>query len=532
MTETLQPASMPVVFIGMPGSGKSKVGRSVAAELGVEYVDTDALVEEHHGQTIADIFAHEGEDAFRRYEADAVAAALHTASVISLGGGAVTTPRVRELLSGHTVIHIDVALEELVRRTAGKEHRPLLRENPAQVLAELLEARGPLYEEVRTHRITSNSSPVGDVIAQACNLLAPMTVIEVGGESSYPVFIGARRPAYQICRALSPASQRLLIVHPDGLSDYVADIVSDCEAAGYFCATMTHPDGEAAKTVEVLATGWDAAAQARLSRQDAIIGVGGGATTDLAGFIAATWLRGIDVIQVPTTVLGMVDAAVGGKTGINTLAGKNLAGAFHPPRAVVEDLRVLTTLPAEDVRAGFGEIIKCGFIRDPQILTLLRENPDAARDVTSGQMRELIARSVQVKADVVSADLKESGLREILNYGHTLAHAIERCENYQWRHGEAVAVGCIFAAELAHSLGMLTEADVDAHREMFELAGLPTSYSGASLEALLGIMMSDKKVRGGTLRFVLLEGLHNPRTVEITAEQLRVPARKVGIRVD
>lgn len=532
MTEIPRTPCLPVVLIGMPGSGKSKVGRGVAAELGCEHIDTDALVEERRGMAIADIFSTEGEAAFRRYEAEAVAAALASTGVISLGGGAVTTPEVRELLRGHTVIHIDVALEELVRRTAGKAHRPLLRNNPAQALASLLEARGALFDEVRTHRIASDDSPVEGVIAQVCDLLAPLSTIDVGGESPYQVLIGARRPGPLVCQSLSSATQRLLIVHPDGLSSYVAELVNDCEAAGYACATMTHPDGEAAKTVEVLAAGWDAAAQARLSRQDAIIGVGGGATTDLAGFIAATWLRGIDAIQVPTTVLGMVDAAVGGKTGINTLAGKNLAGAFHPPRAVIEDLRVLASLPAEDVRAGFGEIIKCGFIRDPQILDLMREDPQAALDVSSWQLRDLIARSVQVKAEVVSADLKESGLREILNYGHTLAHAIERCENYQWRHGEAVAVGCVFAAELALSLGMLTEAEVRAHRELFESAGLPTSYSGASLEALLGVMMSDKKVRSGTLRFVLLDGLQNPHTVEITPEQLREPAQKVGIRVD
>lgn len=532
MTDQSQGLSFPLVFIGMPGSGKSKVGRGVARELGLEHIDTDVLVEERCSTTIAEIFAREGEAAFRRYEAEAVAEALTYKAVVSLGGGAVTTPEVREQLAGHSVIHIDVALEELVRRTAGKEHRPLLRDNPAKALAALLETRGPLFEQVRTHRIVSDESPVEHVIAQVCDLVAPLTTIEVGGESPYPVVIGARRPAPQILQALSPATQRLLIVHPDGLADYVAGIVSDCEEAGYFCVTMTHPDGESAKTVEVLAAGWDAAAQARLSRQDAIVGVGGGATTDLAGFIAATWLRGVDVVQVPTTVLGMVDAAVGGKTGINTPAGKNLAGAFHPPRAVVEDLRVLATLPNEDVRAGFGEIIKCGFIRDPHILTLMRDDPRAATDVSSAHMRELIARSVQVKAEVVSADLKESGLREILNYGHTLAHAIERCEHYQWRHGEAVAVGCVFAAELALSLGMLTDAEVDAHRWLFGEAGLPTSYSGTPLTALIEVMKSDKKVRSGTLRFVLLDGLQNPRTVEITPEQLREPARKVGIRVD
>ena len=201
------------------------------------------------------------------------------------------------------------------------------------------------------------------------------------------------------------------------------------------------------------------------TRSDAIVAVGGGAVTDLAGFVAATWLRGVKVIHMPTSLLGMVDAAVGGKTGINTAEGKNLVGAFHPPAGVLADLDTLDTLPKNEIISGMAEVIKCGFIADPAILDLIEKDPAAVADPRSDVLRELIERAISVKAQVVSEDLKETGQREILNYGHTLGHAIELAERYSWRHGAAVSVGMMFAAELARSVGRLSDADADRHRE-------------------------------------------------------------------
>jgi 3-dehydroquinate synthase len=264
------------------------------------------------------------------------------------------------------------------------------------------------------------------------------------------------------------------------------------------------PDGEAAKTAEVAARTWEQLGRLGLTRSDAVVGLGGGAVTDLAGFLAATWTRGIRVVQVPTSLLGMVDAAVGGKTGINTAAGKNLVGAFHPPAAVLADTDALGALPDAEFRSGLAEVVKCGFIADGEILRLLDADPTGRADT-----EELIERAVQVKADAVGDDLYDTGRREFLNYGHTLAHAIERVEDFGWRHGEAVAVGLVFAAELAGQAGLLTRADVDRHRALIEAMGLPTRYAGDWAQ-LQSVMRVDKKARGASLRFVVLDGLGNP----------------------
>ena len=255
---------------------------------------------------------------------------------------------------------------------------------------------------------------------------------------------------------------------------------------------------------------WNVFGQIGLDRRDVVIGLGGGSVTDVAGFAAATWMRGVKVIQVPTTLLGMVDAAVGGKTGINTDAGKNMVGAFYEPAAVIADLATLETLPPHELVAGMAEVVKCGFIADPEILTIIEADPAAAVDPAAPQLAELVRRAVTVKADVVAADLRESDLREILNYGHTLAHAIEKRERYRWRHGAAVSVGLVFAAELARAAGRLDDDTADRHLTVLHTLGLPTTYDPDALGELVKIMGSDKKTRSGTLRFVVLDGLAKP----------------------
>jgi 3-dehydroquinate synthase len=293
-------------------------------------------------------------------------------------------------------------------------------------------------------------------------------------------------------------------VHARPLAAAAGAAVETLQQAGVAAEAVRVPDGEAAKTAEVAVAAWEEFGRLGLTRSDAVVGVGGGAVTDLAGFLAATWLRGVPVVQVPTSLLGMVDAAVGGKTGINTSAGKNLVGAFHPPAAVLADTDALTGLPDAEFRAGLAEVVKCGFIADPRVLDLLSTDPTGRADTT-----ELITRAVQVKADAVGEDLYDTGRREFLNYGHTLAHAIERVEDFGWRHGEAVAVGLVFAAELAAAAGRLSRAEADRHRDLVAAMGLPTSYRGdwARLQA---VMRVDKKARGASLRFVVLDGIGNP----------------------
>ncbi|WP_137121969.1 3-dehydroquinate synthase [Segeticoccus rhizosphaerae] len=307
--------------------------------------------------------------------------------------------------------------------------------------------------------------------------------------------------------------ERVLVVHPRALRATGEAVRDDLAERGYSAFVAEVPDAEAAKSAEVAAFLWGVLGQAGFTRSDAVVGLGGGATTDLAGFVAATWLRGVRVVQVPTTLLGMVDAAVGGKTGLNTAEGKNLVGAFHPPAGVLCDLASLETLPANDLVAGLAEVVKCGFIDDERILTLVEADPEAAK-VDGPVLRELVERAVAVKARVVAADLKESSLREILNYGHTFGHAVELAERYNWRHGAAVSVGMVYAAELARLAGKLDDETVDRHRQILSALGLPVAYRGDRWPQLLDAMKRDKKARGSLLRFVVLAGVGRPVRLE------------------
>jgi len=308
---------------------------------------------------------------------------------------------------------------------------------------------------------------------------------------------------------LPPTAARALLVHTGTLPEVVPAVRESLVGKGIRVVDGLVPDAEAAKTIEVAARLWEVLGRESFTRTDVVVGVGGGTVTDLAGWVAAAWLRGVGFINVPTTVLAMVDAAVGGKTGVNTAEGKNLVGAFHEPLGVVCDLDVLGGLPEVDFAAGMAEVIKAGFIDDPLILEIIEADPGAARRVGS-QTVQLIERAVAMKARVVSADLREAGLREILNYGHTLGHAIEQHAAYTMRHGEAVSIGMVFAAELAHRSGLIDDALLQRHRDVLGSAGLPTRYADASLEELLVAMGRDKKTRGSTLRFVVLEGLAQP----------------------
>jgi len=343
-----------------------------------------------------------------------------------------------------------------------------------------------------------------------------VTRIQVGGTAGtdpYEVLIG-RQLLGELAGLIGDKAKRVAVVHPEALAGTGEALCADLAEQGFEAVAIQVPNAEEAKTAEVAAYCWKALGQSGFTRTDVIVGVGGGATTDLAGFVAATWLRGVRWIAIPTTVLAMVDAAVGGKTGINTAEGKNLVGAFHPPVGVLCDLAALDSLPVNDYVSGLAEVIKAGFIADPVILELIEEDPQAARTPAGPHTAELIERSIKVKAEVVSSDLKESGLREILNYGHTLGHAIEKNERYQWRHGAAVAVGMHFAAELARLAGRLDDATADRHRTVLESVGLPLRYRYDQWPKLLQTMKVDKKSRGDLLRFIVLDGLAKPTVLE------------------
>ena len=340
-----------------------------------------------------------------------------------------------------------------------------------------------------------------------------MTTIRVLVDRPYDVHVGFNILG-ELSNSIQPSVARVAILSAPAVK-HVAQKIA--ESLSQEIVLIELEDSEKAKTVQSLARCWDELGAAGFTRSDLIISVGGGATTDLAGFVAATWLRGVGVIHVPTTLLAMVDAAVGGKTGINTSVGKNLVGSFYHPLAVWCDIDVLKTLPKQDLRAGFGEIIKCGFISDLSILDTVKEFGASLVDSEHDQLSSLISRAITVKAEVVADDFTESkvgGLgREILNYGHTFGHAIEVNENYSWRHGEAISVGMIFVAELANIVGVLSADKLKTHRELIESLGLPTTYSGQDSGPLIASMSMDKKSRGNMMRFIVLSDFGVPQVL-------------------
>lgn len=345
--------------------------------------------------------------------------------------------------------------------------------------------------------------------------------IQVHADHPYDVVVGPG--ALAGLPALVADTRRVAVLHPPTLADVARRVADELPAE---VLLLPVPDGEDAKTAQVLAECWDRLAAAGFTRSDLVVGLGGGATTDLAGFVAASWLRGIRFVTVPTTVLGMVDAAVGGKTGINIAAGKNLVGAFHEPIGVLCDTDLLRTLDERELRSGMAEVVKCGFIADPRILELVEQDVADALVPASDRQTEAIRRGIAVKARVVSGDLRERTStgdaigREQLNYGHTLAHAIEQREHFRWRHGEAISVGMVFVAEVARRLGLVDDALADRHRTVLESVGLPTRYDADAWPELRATMALDKKNRGDMLRLVVLRGLAEPTIAEAVPEDL------------
>lgn len=345
-----------------------------------------------------------------------------------------------------------------------------------------------------------------------------VTRIPVRAEQPYDVIVGSGLLG-ELPPLLGSRAQRVAVIAPASLAATAEAIREDLVADGRDAICLEVPDGEDAKTSTVAAFCWGVLGQSGFTRTDAIVGVGGGSTTDLAGFVAATWLRGVSFVTIPTTVLGMVDAAVGGKTGINIDAGKNLVGAFHEPKGVLCDLNALQTLPHHDLVTGLAEAVKCGLVRDRAILDIILADPEAATRWDSAALREVIERAITVKADVVSADLRErvgTGVlgREILNYGHTFGHAIEQVERYRWRHGAAISVGMVYVAELARLVGLLDDDGVDLHRQVLGVLGLPVTFESGRWDELLAAMRRDKKTRGDLMRFVVLRGIGHPELLE------------------
>jgi 3-dehydroquinate synthase len=345
------------------------------------------------------------------------------------------------------------------------------------------------------------------------------TRIRVSGECPYEVVVGSGVLG-ELPSMVGADAGTVVVIHSHGLAETAGLVCQVLESAGYRVAAEEIPDGEAAKDIAIAAGLWSRLAARRVTRADVIVGVGGGTVTDLAGFTAATWLRGIRLVLVPTTLLATVDAAIGGKTAVNIPEGKNLVGAFHPPAGVLADLAVLRSLPAKDYASGLAEVIKAGFIADPAILELIEADPADAALPGGRHERELVERSVTMKAAVVSADLREAGQREMLNYGHTLGHAIERAEGYRMRHGEAIAIGMMFAAAVARLAGRLDASTAQRHRAILTAVGLPVCYRREAWPRIREAMAVDKKTRSARLRLVILDGLARPGILDDPPEEL------------
>ncbi|MGN0109911.1 MAG: bifunctional shikimate kinase/3-dehydroquinate synthase [Bifidobacterium sp.] len=524
--DTPRLAEPPVaVLIGMPGAGKTRVGGEVAQLLGVRFTDSDEVIEQRAGMRITEYFSEYGEPKFRELESQVIADLLRTAGgIVSLGGGAPMTESVRRNLQtyisqGGKVVYLQADPQEAMERARRGGNRPMLAGDADARWRALYEVRDPVFSAVANVHVHTRGSSPQHAARKVMDMVMEHDVHVTGASiTPYDVRIGVGTSNH-LAEVLGDRPVRIALIHTAPVQRHSDRARALLRQAGYEVSDVLIPDAEAGKTIEVANGIWQRLGEEGFTRSDAVVGLGGGAATDLAGFVAATWMRGIRYVNCPTSLLAMVDASTGGKTGINTPQGKNLVGSFYTPAGVLADMRALETLPNDIFIEGLGEVAKSGFIRDPEILSILEDHAQELREFNGSTflgspledvVAELIERTVKVKAYHVSNDLREAGLREFLNYGHTLGHAIEQIEHFKWRHGNAVAVGCVFAAELSGILGYIDQDLVDYHRQLLGSLGLPISWSGGDWDSVLALMHRDKKARGNTLRFVVLEGVGHP----------------------
>lgn len=505
-----------IALVGFMGAGKSTVGRLLAARLGMPFVDADEAISRRAGASIADIFEHQGEPSFRALERKVAIDILRGAdAVVALGGGALEDPATRRALGFATVVLLEVGHAEAMKRVGADPGRPMLtRADPEALLAR----RTSAYRRVATVSVpTEGRTPeavVEDIIRRTSPRSGDRTEVRrirvaVPGRS-YDVAVGRGLAArLETCIPDMPdAEMALLVTHP-ALRAAAAPARESLEKRGLRVTVSEVPEGETSKSLASAARLYDDLAAAGAHRGDLVVAFGGGVVCDLAGYAASTYHRGMAVAHVPTTLLAQVDAAIGGKTGVNLVHGKNLVGTIHQPSAVVCDVELLATLPAAEVASGMAEVVKYGLIADPGLLWLIEQRSSEIAAVQGKVMVELVARSAAIKAVIVAADEREHGERAHLNYGHTFAHALEHVFGFKGlRHGEAVALGMMAAAYLAQELGRIGGAEVELHRRTLAAVGLPTSIA-CRLEALEEAWRHDKKYRRG-VRFVLLSSVGKP----------------------
>jgi 3-dehydroquinate synthase len=521
-----------IILVGMMGAGKTTVGKLLAKQLGKTFIDSDEEIQKRTGVTIPHIFDVEGEAGFRQRESGVIQELLAQGNIVlATGGGAILSPHNRAAMRQNgVVVYLKSGVHDLWQRTRHDHNRPLLQtENPRAKLQELHDLRDPLYAETADVIVHTGKQSVQNLLERLEHKLEElkhmtgneekMQTLNVGlAERSYPIHIGSGLlDRVELLLPHIPHKRTVIVSNTTVAPLYLQRLSEGLGKNGVQVQSIILPDGEQYKSGESLNAIYDALLSARSERSTPLIALGGGVIGDITGYAAATYLRGVPFIQIPTTLLSQVDSSVGGKTGINHPLGKNMIGAFYQPRVVLADTATLDTLPDKELRAGIAEVIKYGLIRDLPFLEWLEANMEKLLARDTAALQYAIARSCQNKAEVVGADERESGERALLNLGHTFGHAIENGMGYGvWLHGEGVAAGTIMAADLSQRLGWLSAQDAARVRKLFEQAGLPVVAPALGAERYLQLMGLDKKVADGKIRFVLLKPLgHAVMTGEV-----------------
>ena len=527
-----------IILIGFSYTGKSVAGKALAVKLGWEYVDTDALIVEAVDKSIERVFTEDGERRFRDLEREALKnACARQDAVISTGGGVVIVPTNRSLIvkSGFVVCleafpaTIYKRLQENSDDGDSEPVRPLIEGGDFQENIKLLkERRQPLYAiaewTVHTDKLTIDQVAGEIMRGHRLTTLGSADIQEPPAspfrDADYTVFCGSRPyPGYVGWGILDDLGPRMRDLGISGTVHVIADtpvfalygqrVIASLEEAGFDVGHHLVPPGESTKTLAAAETIYEWLTQRKAERDDTVVCLGGGMAGDLAGFVAATYLRGLSFVQTPTTLLAMVDASIGGKTAVNLKAGKNLVGAFHQPRLVLADVATLKTLPPRQRTAGWAEVVKHALILDHVLFAHIEANRDALRSLDAEVSTDVIKQSANIKAHVVSADERETlGPRMLLNYGHTVGHALEAALGYDSIvHGEAVAIGMMAAADISYRMGMLSAEGLQRQRELLTSFGLPTKAPPVDPNAVREAMALDKKVAGRVNRWVLLRDI-------------------------
>lgn len=509
-----------IVLTGFMGAGKTEVGKRLAKLLKMNFVDTDTAIEAAVGMKIPDIFQKHGEEHFRSEEAAVIRkAADNNRCVIATGGGVVLNPvNIKVLREKGVIILLTARPSVIAERVKKTGSRPLLQvDNLKGHIRELLSERAPYYQDC-DYRIDTSELSIEQVVERIISLLEENQELGEADtlqtlwvdlkERGYSIKIGAGNLEYlgECIAALEPLQnvQSVLLVTNERVGPlYGKQVLGSLKQAGFTPLYYQLPDGEEYKSLESAEQLYTTAIENGLDRQSVVVALGGGVVGDLAGFVAATYMRGISLIQVPTTLLAQVDSSVGGKVAVNHPLGKNMIGSFYQPQLVFIDVQVLNTLDPGEVRAGLAEVIKYGVIQDGDFFSYLEEHLEQILNLDQGVLSYIIKKSCSIKAKVVEKDERESGVRAFLNFGHTIGHALEALTSYRvYRHGEAVAAGMVAAANIAVGRGLLKEEDKNRLEKLLNRAGLPTAVPIAAAD-IINILPRDKKARHGRPRFVL-----------------------------